>query len=160
MAIAETRKKLHFVPFDIKKGRDVDTSPAPTINVKEGALRFSKALITELNLNGKFVKFYYDGIKNVIGFQYKTTAALQSMKDGTWKMVNQNPKNGCWTVSVRKMMNSQFGEKQAKKNYGALPVIRYREGSDIMDRGDVYYFVELVDEVEKKTGGVSEELNQ
>lgn len=149
MAISETRKKLHFVPFDIKKGRDVDNTPAPTITVTQGSLRFSKALITELGLSGKFVKFYYDAIKNVIGFQFKDEAALQSMKDGTWKLVTQSM-NGNWTVSVKKMMKANFGEKQASKSYGQLPVQRYREGSDIMDRGEVFHFIELVDEVENK----------
>ncbi len=145
MAIEETRKKIHFTPFDIKKGRAVDESPAPTMTLTAGSLRFNKSLTTELNLNGKFVKLYSDPIKNVIGFQIGTEVIDHPDLKG-WKLVNANPDTGMWTVSIRKMLEQQFGEKTAEKKYGKLPVRKYVEANG-MDRGMTIYFVELVDEV-------------
>ena len=66
MAIQETRKKMTLVPFEIKKGREVDNSPAPTVTLNKGALRFSKRLIDELGLNKQFVKFFYDHMKKTV----------------------------------------------------------------------------------------------
>ncbi len=147
MAIEETRKKIHFVPFDINKGRDVDTSDAPTIKLTEGLLRFTKGLITELGLNGKFVRFFYDPIKKVVGFQVREEVELRALKgEGKWKMVRQNETNGSWTVSIRKMLAANFGSKVAEKKYPLAPIKKYIEMTDIMTKGQVYYFFEIVDE--------------
>lgn len=146
MAIEETRKKITFVPFEIKKGRAVDNSPAPTVSIKNGALRFSKNLITETDLNGKFVKFFYDPLKNVIGWQVKAEVNLQFVGK-TWKMVKANPGLGIWTVSIGKLLD-EIDVKYKEKAWYKLPVKKYVEANG-MDKGTVYYFVELVNEVEK-----------
>lgn len=149
MAIEETRKKITFVPFEIKKGRAVDTSPVPTVTLNKGALRFNKILIKELNLNGKFVKFFYDPIKNIIGWQIKTEVNLQVVGK-TWKMVKQNPTIGSWTVNIGKMLEL-IDKKAPERVYYQLPVKKYVEANG-MDKGTVYYFVELVGEAEAPPG--------
>lgn len=145
MVIEETRKKIHFVPFEIKKGRSVDTSPAPTVTLVKGALRFNKNFITEIGLNGKFVKFFYDPIKKVVGWQVKTEVNL-AVVGKTWKMVNANATLGSWTVNIGKMLDL-LDSKASQKAYYKLPVMKYVEANG-MDRGTVYYFIELIDEVE------------
>lgn len=151
MAIEETRKKIHFTPFDITKGPGVDSSPAPTLTLTQGSLRFNKSVIKELSLTGKFVRFFYDPVKKIIGFQIKTEVELRQLKgEGKWKMVNSNKVTGSWTVSVKKMVEQQFGMKTAEKKYPPFPVKKYIESSSAIHKGDVYYFVEIVDEVTKE----------
>lgn len=142
MAIQETRKKIHFTPFEIKKGRTTDDSDAPTITIIRGNLRFGAGIIRELNLNGKFVNFAYDPLKNIIGFRVQEEVNLRIVGK-TWKMVRQNPKSGQWTVSVRKMLE-MIDQKMMNKAFYRLPVQKYVEANG-MDRGQIYYFVELID---------------
>lgn len=144
MAIEETRKKITFVPFEIKKGREVDTSPAPTVTTKNGALRFSKKYIDEQSLNHQFVKFFYDPIKNVVGWQVKKQVSLEAVGK-TWKMVNQNAKTGFWSVSIGKML-AIMDAKHPEREWHKLPVQKHVEANG-MDKGTVTYFVELVVEV-------------
>lgn len=146
MAIPETRKKMHFVPFDIKRGRSKDNSPTPTITISKGLLRFNKSLMVELALEGKFVKFFFDPLKKVIGFKMVDLLDQRDMKN--WKLVRGTKMGGVWSVSIKRMLEANFGESTAKKVYPMLPVQKYIESSDIMERGQQYYFVEIVDEIE------------
>ena len=149
--IEETRKKIHFVPFDINKGRDTDTSDAPRVKLTMGSLRFTKSLLTELNLDGKFVRFFFDPIKKVVGFQVKEQVELRALKgEGKWKMVRQNKSNHSWTVTIKKMLRANFGEKIAEKNYPMAPIKKYVEMTDVLSKGQVYYFFEIVDEVKEE----------
>jgi hypothetical protein len=140
MAIQETRKKITFTPFEIKKGREVDTSPAPTVTIRKGVMRFNASLVHELSLNGKFVKMFYDPIKSVVGFQIKNEVSLQVVGK-TWKLVKTNGKTGIWSITIRKMLNA-IGSGYAEKSYYQLPVQKYVEANG-MDKGAIYYFVEL-----------------
>ncbi len=153
MSIKETHRKIHFTPFEIKKGRDVDDSPSPTMTLKTetGALRFSKSLITELNLDGKFVKLYYEPTKRIIGFQFKSTATDNELK--SWKLVKRNPVTGTWTVTINKMLN-QFNSKPTKDLYSMMPVRKYVDSTGVMNRGDVFYYVQLIDNPDELKKGV------
>lgn len=160
MAIEETRKKIHFTDFEITKGRAVDNSPTPTITIDSGNLRFSKAIIVETSLNGKFVSFAYDPIKNVVGWKVKAEVNL-TLVNKQWKLVKANGKNGLWTVSIRKMLDAiDPTGKMSTKKYSKLPVQKYVEANG-MDKGTIYYFVDLNEEIgPKKTSAelAAEEL--
>lgn len=143
MAITETRKKLTLTAFDIVRGRDKDTSPAPTITFARGKLLFSKGLVRELDLNTKFIKFYYDPVKLVIAFQVKDQLPFENLKGaGRWRKVTVS-RFGNWTVSLTKMVSKTFGEEFLTKLIQHIPVQKYREQNDIINRGEVYYFIEL-----------------
>lgn len=149
MAIEETRKKIHFTDFEITKGRPVDLSPPPTITIDAGGLRFSKALIVETALNGKFVSFAYDPIKNIVGWKVKAEVNL-AVVNKQWKLVKQNETNGNWTSSIRQMLNAiDPTGKMSTKKYSKLPVQKYVEANG-MDKGTVYYFVDLNEEIGPK----------
>lgn len=140
MAIQETRKKITFTPFEIKKGREIDTSDAPTISISKGQMRFNPSVMEELSLNGKFIKMFYDPIKSVIGFQIRQEVSLQVVGK-TWKMVRKNDSTNMWTLQVTKLLDQidpAFRDKVFKK----LPVHKYIEANG-MEKGTIYYFVEL-----------------
>lgn len=140
--IEETKRKIHFTAFDIKKGRSKDTSAVPTMAIYQGSLRFNKSVIDELSLDGKFVRFYYDPTKQIIGFQVKHEIAQTQMR--TWKMARQNKTSGLWSVSIKKLLR-ELGEETESKNYYSMPVHKYVEQSEMMNRGEVYYYVRLAE---------------
>jgi hypothetical protein len=147
MAIQEFKKKLHLIGFDIKKGRDVDESPAPTVTITSGSIRFGRRAIDALQMNGKFVRFFYAQGQNIIGFQMKEKAMLGAMNelkgDDRWKMVNQNGKTGLWTVSVRKLMDQYFDKGMVDKMYSDLPIQKYTERQSTINKGETWYIIEI-----------------
>lgn len=144
MAITETRKKIHFVPFYIAKGRPVDTSAPPTVTLRNGNLWFPKATVEELSLNGKFIKLYYEASKKIIGFKVKEQVNLDEMKgQDRWKLVKVNPTGGSYSISLRKLLLTQFGEEYTKKVLKKIELKKYREMTDVMNRGEVFNFIEL-----------------
>lgn len=161
MAIEETKKKIHFTDFEITKGRPVDNTPAPTVSIDKGQLRFGKSLIVDTALDGKFVSFAYDPVKNVVGWKVKTEVNL-TLVNKQWKLVKQNQTNFSWTVSIRKMLDAiDPTGKMSTKKYLRLPVQKYVEANG-MDKGTVYYFVDLNEEVgpKKTTAELAEELSE
>lgn len=142
MAIQETKRKINFIPFTVKKGRDKDTSPAPTMTLNQGKLRFSKSLITELDLNGKFVRFFYEPSRNIVGFRVEEQINQEVMKD--WKMVRQSS-NGNWTVTITKIL-AFFHRGLESKSFEKMPVKKYVEMTSMLDRGETFYYVVLSNE--------------
>lgn len=145
MAIKESKKKIHFVPFEQARGAMASNTPAPTVSVKKGVLFFSQKLIEELQLNGKFVRLFYDPLKKIIGFQIREQILQTEMK--TWKLVRQNKQIKIWKISIRKML-AEIGPQCVEKKYSRLPVKKYIS-TEPMSRGEVYYFFEIIDEVDK-----------
>ncbi len=140
MAIQETKRKIHFNFFDLTRGKMKDTSPAPTVSLDKGKLRFNRSVIDELVLDGKFVAFYYDPIRSIVGFRVREQIDQREMK--TWKLVRQNKTNKCWTVQIGKLL-AAIDSKELDKTYRNLPVKKYVEQSDVLARGDVYYYFKL-----------------
>lgn len=143
--IQETQRKIHFTPFELKRGREKDTSPVPTLtlNTETGGLVFSKSLMTELSLEGKFVKFFYEPVKRIIGFQIRHVVTDGELK--TWKLVKSSGNTGIWKVSIGRLLH-QFNSVPTKKLYSLMPVKKYIEKDAIFGKGEVYYYVQLIDD--------------
>jgi len=143
MTFTETRKKIHFSPFF---AYDVpEKSVKMTATIKNGVIRFPKPVTTELQMSGKFIKFYYDQAKKIVGFKLRDTVNIEEMKGpGRWKLIKVNITSHNYAISIKKLLYTQFGEKYAEREYKKLELQRYREMSDVMSKGDVFYFVELV----------------
>jgi hypothetical protein len=151
MAIEETKKKIHFLPYVATKGRVKDTAPAPAASVsrKYNRITFSRALIQETGMAGKFVRLYFEPNKKVIGWQLRETVAQNEMK--SWKLCRVTP-SGNWGLNIKKMLSMFVGLNQEK--YSELPVQKYRETSALDEHhGEVFYFVQLVGQSEKKANG-------
>lgn len=138
MAIEETKRKIHFTSFEPFINRKEKNEL--TVGMTNGSLRLTKALITELDLNGKFIKFYYDPQRKIVGFRIEEEIDQRVMKD--WKIVKSNTTNGNWTVSIGKLLLNIPGGFSEKK-YKNLPVKKYVEKDDAIGRGMTYYYFEL-----------------
>lgn len=153
MAIKETSKKIHFIPFTGGRGREVDDSPAPTITInrKNFTVLFSTGAVREMGLDGKFIRFYFEPIKKVIGWQVRDIVKQNEMK--VWKLVKAS-KVGGWQCSIGKLLK-QFDGRLKKELYKGVPIQKYREANSLSEyNGQVFYFVELVDDPEELKKGV------
>jgi len=152
MAIEETKKKIHFTPYAAVKGRSKDTSPAPTASVskKYGTIQFSKGLITETGMDGKFVRLYYEPTKKIIGWRLREKIDQTEMK--VWKLCRPS-KNGTWVLGIGKMLG-EFSGRLKQDAYLSMPVQKYREVEKFDPHtGEVFYFVELMEPVEDAKKG-------
>lgn len=153
--IKETTKKIHFTPYTIAKGRSVDTDPAPvaTVNKKFGYLSFGGKAITEMDMDGKFIKFYFEPVKRIIGWQLRTEVKHEDMK--SWKLIKQLP-NKTWKVSVRKLLE-QFNGRLTRESYSNTPVQKYREINPLSEyKNEVFYFVELINDPDELKKGIGD----
>lgn len=154
--IEETKRKIHFIPYTGGRGKEKDTSPAPTITLsrKYNSLSFSRAAILEMGMDNKFVRFYFEPIKKIIGWQIKPGVTQQDMKQ--WKIVKQKP-NGGWQTNVKKLLD-QFEGRLTKEVYKGLTVQKYREIGALSEyKNETFFFVELVDNPEELKKGLGNE---
>lgn len=157
MAIKETSKKIHFIPYNPTKGKDVDMTPAPVVTVsrKYMNISFTKGAVLEMGMSGKFIKLYYEPIKKVIGWQLRDHVEQREMK--MWKLVKPTASFGNWKCNIKKMLD-QFGGRLTKETYKNVPIQKYREASSLSEyNGQTFYFVELIDNPEELKKGVGNE---
>jgi hypothetical protein len=147
MAIKETARKIHFMPYIGGRGgsKAEDTaSPTMSLSVKYSMLSFSKSLMLELGLEGKFIKLYFEPTRKIIGFQLKNALSEADLKSKAWKLVKPFKNQDTWKVSVGKMI-AEFSGRLTKESYKNLPVKKYVERQGVMSSGDVFYYVQLID---------------
>lgn len=152
--IKEVHRKIEFSPYNPTRGKDKDTSDAPTCNVnnKSHQFTFSKSCIQELSMDGKFVRLFY-APNRIIGFQIRNSVNQTEMK--TWRMVRAGKTTGIYIVGIRKLLE-QFNGSLKRPLYNKLPVKKYIEKEGIMEKGSVYYFVQLVENPELLKLGVGD----
>ena len=142
MAIEETKKKIHFRPWVNEKGRPVDTDPPPTVNIsrKYGTITFSKAAVRQTNMDGKFVKLFYEPTKRIIGWQTREKVEQQEMK--TWKLCKPTA-SGTWVLGVKKLLDEFNGGMKAE-SYPGLEVQKYREMGPLDQYSNqTFFFIEV-----------------
>lgn len=136
------------------KGRDADTNPAPTatVNTKFGYITFGSKAIQEMGANGMFIKFYFEPIKKIIGWQLRKQVEQNEMK--VWKLVTPHAKARNYKASISKMIK-QFDGRLTKESYADLPIQKYREINALSEyKNEVFYFVELIDQPEELKKGM------
>ncbi len=142
MAIEETKKKIHFRPWVNEKGRPVDVTPPPTVNVskKYGTITFSKGAVRETNMTGKFVKLFYEPTKKIIGWQTREKIEQHEMK--TWKLCTPT-KSGTWVLGIKKLLD-EFNDSLTSETYVGLKVQKYREMGPLDQYSNqTFYFIEV-----------------
>lgn len=157
--IKETTKKIHFVPYSATRGREADTSPTPTVTVnrKYGYLTMGRKAVHEMAAEGMFIKFYFEPIKKIIGWQLRKQISQNEMK--SWNLVKGNPKSGAYKASIVKLL-AQFNGRLTQEAYQDLPIQKYREINPLSEyKDEVFYFVELVDNPEELKKGVGDGTN-
>lgn len=152
--IKETTNKIHWVPFSATKGREADTSPAPTatVNKKFGYITFASGAIAEMGADGMFIKFYFEPVKKIIGWQLRKQVQQSEMK--SWKLGTPHHKLRNFKVGIGKLLK-QFDGRITKEAYADLPIQKYREINPLSEyKNEVFYFVELIDNPEELKKGV------
>lgn len=146
MAIQETTKKIHLLPYQPRRGRAKNQDDTPTVNVsiEKERIQFSRYAVEQMQMVGKFVRFYYDPVKKIIAWKVEDRVEQQEMK--LWRVCRVY-KNGVWSFSIKKMIDLfQLGKKGLKSEYRNVPIQKYRE-VDVMSRpNDTYFFITLAPE--------------
>lgn len=153
MAIKETTKKIHFIPYTAGRGREKDESPAPTITVnrKYQTISFTAEAVREMSMDGKFIRFFFEPIKKVIGWQLRDMVQQNEMK--TWKLVKAK-KGGSYQTFIGKMLK-QFDNRLKKESYKNVAIQKYREINSLSEyKNQVFFFIELVDDPEELKKGI------
>ncbi len=148
--IKETTKKIHFIAYESKRGRSKDVNDAPTMTlfVDKGMLQFSRYAIESMQMNNRFVRFFYDPTKKIIGWKVEDTVDQSEMK--LWRMCKTH-KNGMWQVSIKRMLDMfQLGRKGLAKVYRDMPVMKYRDIGLMTAPNDTYFYVEVKEEYAEK----------
>lgn len=149
--IKETTRKMHLLSYTPKRGRRKDQSEVPTVTVfiEQGRMQFPRYAVEQMQMNGKFVRFYYDPVKKIIAWKVETKIEHADMK--LWKVCRTH-KNGVWSVSIGKMIELfQLGKKGFSAIYRNVPIEKYREIGIMTKPNDTYFFIELKPELSEST---------
>jgi len=146
MAIEETRKKIHFTAYNPDAPSPVKKEKAPTVvvNRKYNKILFGKKAMAEMDMEGKFIRLYYEPTRKIIGWQLREKVEQHEMK--TWKLVRANEQTLSYAIGIKKMLDDMGGRLTAEAY--KVPIQKYREMATLDPHsGEIFYFVELVDEV-------------
>lgn len=160
MSIIETKRKIHFIPFTSSKGKKKSQfadSPTMTLSVKFKMLHFSNSLVNELDLEGKFIKLFFEPTKKIIGFQVRKSVNGDNLKD--WKLVKRYAGRkgtiAAYKCAVGGIIN-EFNGTLHKDSYKELPVCRYVERQGL-DAGNEYFYIQINDNPEELRKGLGNE---
>lgn len=154
--IKETTKKIHFIPYTPTKGKEPDTDlpPVATVNRKFGYMTFGSKAIAKMGAEGMFIKFYFEPVKKIVGWQLRKEVNQAEMK--SWKLVKAHPKSKSYKATIGKLL-AQFDGRLTKESYQDLPIQKYREINPLSEyKNEVFYFVELIDNPEELKKGVGD----
>ena len=150
--IQEVRKSIAFSPYVPKAGRPKDEDPAPTVNLdaKRGRLVFGAKALRKMNMVNKFVAFYYEPTRKIIG--WKVSSVLEPGekvgKNSKWSLVKPYGKgSGFWVGGVKGIVAEFRGLKSS--NYKGLEVKKYIETASVLDKGTTLYFVEVREKTDR-----------
>lgn len=142
--IEETKKKIHFMPYSVKKGRVKDTNKPPTASVamKYSRLTWGKKAIRDMGMGGKFVRLYFEPNRKIIGWRITDKLSEAELKSKVWRLCNPAPSTGVWHWSIKGMLDQM--KLKEDHTYKDLEIKRYRE-MGIADQysGEVFYFIEV-----------------
>lgn len=144
--IKETTNKINFLAYNPKKGRIKDTSRPPTVTlfVDKGKIQFNRYAVEQMHMQGKFVRFFYEPVKKVIGWKVTDQVNQNEMKQ--WKVCKTH-NNGVWQVSVKRMLELfQTGRKGLAPTYRDMVVKKYRNTELMALPNDTYFYVEMREE--------------
>lgn len=161
--IRETKAKIHFTPYIIKKGRaekDVtEKSPVASVSVKYGRLNFTSHAIKEIGMAGKWVKLYYEPHRKIIGWRVKDKVENGELK--TWKLCQPDKNNGTWGMSITKMLTEFKGLTQ--ESYLNLEIQKYKDiGGGHLNQyaGETFFFIEVKGKAMTPVAHLQQEQNK
>lgn len=146
--IQEVKRKIHFTSYVPEKGREKDTDNPPTVSIaiKPASIRFGPRTIAILAMEGKFISFYYEATKKIVGWTLHTALDEAQIKSAKYRLVKVNPATNSYTTTIQGILNQIKG--LTKESYKNLEIKKYVEQEGILSKGDVYYFVQLTEDYE------------
>lgn len=147
--IQEVRKSIHFIPYVAKGGRTKDDNPAPTVTLdkKRGRITFGFKALEQLGMINKFVAFYYEPTRKIIGWKVKDKLeeGQKVGKYSKWKLVKPFGKGkGFWVGGVKGIIKELNGGLK-QDVYKNVEVKKYIETASVLDKGQIFFFIELKD---------------
>lgn len=147
--IQEVKKQIHFQAYIPRGGprKDLDAPPTVTIIKKNGRIDFPARTLSKLGMEEKFISFYFEPTRKIIGWQIKSSLS-EGQKVGRasrWKFVKPTS-NGNYHTTIKGIIDS-FNGSLTKDKYKKIEIKKYIEQEGILEKGTVYYFVELKEEV-------------
>lgn len=128
--------KINFIEYKAKKGRAVKDKFFASVDIKRGILRIPKSTSSTALLQGKFIKFYYEPTKKIIGWKLRTDVRQEEMKD--WRLIQKlTPKVQIYCFGVKGILE-QFVPK-ITHNCNHLEIEHYKDYGLLSDREDIYY---------------------
>ena len=146
--IQETHHKIYFTEYTPTQGREKDTDSPPTVRltIKDSSISFCQRTLIKLQLDGKFIKFFYEPVKKIIGWTIHNTLSDGELATKKYRLVKCSSVGSYNTtiMGILRMFSSNFS-----KNSYKLEVKKYVENQDILSKGDTYYYVQITDEYEE-----------
>lgn len=143
--IQQVKRQIYFQPYTPTKGRRKNTDAPPTVTIykKLGKIVFSRQTVSTLGMDQRFIAFYFDPTKKIIGWRIKDTLQNGETigRSCKWKLVKTNV-NGVYVTTITGIM-SAFNGSLTQDIYKALEIKKYVETEGILERGTVYYFVDM-----------------
>lgn len=143
--IQQTHRKIHFTEYVPEKGREKDTDapPVATIRRKQGTIQFPKRSVAILQMEGKFISFYYEATKKIVGWVIRDNLDEKLLHSKKYRLIKVG-KSGGWTTTIKGIVKA-FNGRLTEETYNKLEVKKYIEEEGILERGTIYYYVELND---------------
>lgn len=145
MVIETTHKIFHLQSSEKYSKKDVQTEAIPTVWVskKHSTMVFGKTCITNLAMEGKFIRVFFDVSKKIIAWKIKDKITL-GVDDRNWRIIKAK-KLGSAVVSIRPVMK-QLENSLRDDSYPGLEVKKNVAPVQAgLDAGDTFYYVELKD---------------
>jgi len=98
-----------------------------------------------------FISFYYDSTRKIIGWKVKGELSENQLKSKKYKLVKSNPRSAAYVTTIQGILEQVNGQL-TKDKYKNLEVKKYVEKQGILDKGEVYYYVQLKDTYEDDEG--------
>lgn len=147
--IQQTTRRIHFTPYiggRRKKEINEESQATCTVNRRLGYITFNSSLCSEIGMDNKFVRMFSEPTKKIIGWRVIDEKVNQTKMSGL-KLIKLHPKTRNAKISILPMFKDFMGLKS--DSYKRLPVKKYVENQDILDRGATYYFVTLKEPTEQ-----------
>lgn len=141
--IKETTRKLNLISYVPQRGKPKDTEKPPmlSLNTKFGNLVFGAKAIRALDMEGKWMKLFYEPTRRIIAWRLTDKLENEEIQSKEYRLVKPNPKSGVLIVSIQGILKSFVN---VKENFTyKCEIKRYREMSDLMNRGEIFHFVQL-----------------
>jgi len=112
-----------------------------SISFERGSVSFGAKAIRAIEAEGKMIKFYSDTTRRIIA--WKLSPKVEMAPESNWRMftINQTNKNALFSVNgiISELKLLLPPETKTIK----AEIQKYIETTDLMNRGEEYYFVKL-----------------